>query len=154
MIRGILAFLILLLLLWMSAMVALPFFFIKHFEKKYATHVDGRKTFSLFKPKVKIDQASLVWYQKIALEKGDFEIEVDPRIWLRDRIWAIHAKGDGAQLRFLGDWLRKTGVDKVTTTRLRLALNFSNEGIQDIDTVDLVAPNYQLQIHSHEAKRS
>ena len=134
-------------------MIAFPIFFLKHFENKYSVHLQGKKNFSLIQPKVKINQASLVWNDKIALEKGDFEIEVDPWQWLQTRIWSIRVRGDGAELRFLGDWLRKTGVSEVRTTRLRLAISFSDEGIQDIDTVDLVASNYQLQIHSRLENR-
>jgi len=134
-------------------MVTFPILFLKHFEEKYSVHLLGKKSFSLIRPQVKINQASFVWNDKIALEKGNFEIGVDPWVWLQTRVWSVRVRGDGAKLRFLGEWLRKTGVSEVTATRLRLAISFSNEGIQDIDTVDLVAANYQLQIHSRLEKR-
>ena len=151
MIRRILILLLLPIFLWIGLMTASPIFFLKHIEKKYSLELKGQKTLFLILPKAKIKHASFIWNQKVELIEGDFEVEVDPFLWLKSGIWSMHLKGDGARLRFLGDWLRKTGVSEVQTTRLRLALQFSNEGIQDIDTVDLVSPNYQLQIYSRAA---
>ncbi len=133
-------------------MTIAPLFFLKHIEKKYALKLNGKKSLALILPKAKIKQASFIWNEKVELMGGDFEVEVDPFLWLQSGIWSMRLKGDGARLRFLGDWLKKTGVSEVETTRLRLALQFSNDGIQDIDTVDLVSPNYQLQIHSREVQ--
>ncbi len=151
MIRRILAVVAIPVLIWVGLMTAAPIFFLKHIEKKYSLSLQGNKSLALILPKATVKHASFIWSQKVELVDGDFEIEVDPFIWLKSGIWSIRLKGDGARLRFLGDWLKKTGVSEVQTTRLRLALQFSNDDIQDIDTVDLVSPNYQLQIHSRPA---
>lgn len=139
--------------LWAGCMVFFPLHFLKHVQKKYAIDLKGQMSFSVLKPKLKIKNAAFIWDQKVELKHGNFDVEVDPLIWLRSGIWSMRLSGDGAQLRFLGDWLKKTGVSEVHTTRLRLALQFSNEGIHDIDTVDLVSPNYQLQVHSRRGPR-
>ena len=135
-------------------MVLFPLFFLKHIENKYEISLKGKKYFSLIQPKITVKGAAFIWKQKVELIEGNFEVEVDPFIWIQSQVWSVRAKGDGARLRFLGDWLQKTGVDEVQATRLRLALQFSKEGIHDIDTVDLVSPGYQFQIHSRMAKKS
>ena len=153
MIRRILFVFIFLAVIWAGCMAAFPLLFLKHLEKKYAIDFKGEISFSFFRPKLKIKNAAFVWNQKVELRDGDFEVDVDPLIWLQSRIWSMHLKGDGAKLRFLGDWLTKAGVSEVNTTRLRLALQFSSEGIHEIDTIDLVSPNYQLQIQSRTGPR-
>lgn len=153
MIRRILFCCLILSMIWAGCMIAFPLLFLKHIEKKYAIDFKGKISFSCLAPKIKIKNAAFVWSEKVELKGGDFEVSVDPLVWLQSRIWSMHLKGDGAKLHFLGDWLKKTGVSEVHTTRLRLALQFSNEGIHEIDTIDLVSPNYQLQIQSRTGPR-
>jgi hypothetical protein len=117
-------------------------------ESRYEIHLRGEKSFSWFAPSVKIKNAAFIWDDQVELVSGDFQVSVDPLIWLRRRIWSMQLTGDGAKLRFLGDWLKKAGVEEVKTTRLRLALDFSDDGIQDIHTVEILAPDYQFQIQS------
>lgn len=154
MIRRIALLFILCISIYAVSVAVFPLFFLNYLADKYSISLQGKKSFFPFQPKIKIRNASFIWNEKVELQNGDFEVEVNPLRWLQSRVWSIRMKGDGAEMRFLGDWLTKTGIDQIKTTRLRLALEFSNEGISDIQTVDLVAPNYQLQIHSREAKRS
>jgi hypothetical protein len=154
MIRWIVATLSFLVLIWMGLMMACPIFFLRHMESKYAFQLKGEKQLSWFWPHAKVQKASFVWDQKVELIDGDFEIEIDPWMWIKHRIWSMRLSGDGARLRFIGDWVRKTGVSEVKTSRLRLKLQFSNEGIHEIDTIDLISPDYKIQIHSREQVKS
>lgn len=140
--------------LYAATMVLTPLFFLRHIENKYSLSLKGKKHFSVIQPKLKIKNAAFTWNDKVELVDGDFEVEVDPLVYFRSQIWSVRARGDGARLRFLGDWLKKTGVAEVQATRLRLAVQFSNDGIQDIDTVELVSPHYQFQVQSRMAKKS
>ncbi len=102
----------------------------------------------LFTPRFKVKNASFVWNDKVELLQGNFDIQLDPLAWIRDRVWAMSLQGDGSKLRFLGEWLKKTGVSEIQTTKLRLALDFYDGDIREIHQVEVVAPDYQFQIQS------
>lgn len=129
-------------------MSVLPFLFIRQMEEKYAIKLKGDRATVLWEPRFQIHQASFVWRDRVELIQGDFQIEINPLLWLKSRIWSISLKGDGATLRFLGDWLKKTGVDEVKTERLRLELDFFQGEIHEIHLVEVVSPDYQFQIKS------
>ncbi len=133
---------------WSFLMVSLPILFIKKMEKKYSISLTGQKSFSFLSPKVKIKHAAFIWDQKVRFIDGDLEVSVDALKWLGFHVWAMDLIADGAQLSFVGDWLKKTGVRDVTATRLRVDVDFSAEGLSDVRHVELIAPQYQFQIKS------
>lgn len=134
--------------LWVTVMAILPISFMHFLETQYQIKISGEKFFLWGQPAISIRNAAFVWQDKVELVQGDFKISLDPIAGFKRRAWSMRLNGDGARLRFLGDWLKKTGVEEVQTKRLRLALDFSAQGIQDIHTVELVAPDYQFQIQS------
>lgn len=131
-------------------MSGLPFLFIQQMEKKHAIHLKGERPLILLLPRFKVKKASFVWENRVELVEGDFEIEINPLAWIRSQIWSIKLEGDGAVIRFLGDWKRKTGVSEIKADRLRLALDFDHGDIHEIHHVEVMSPEYQLQIKTRE----
>ncbi|HCM43112.1 MAG TPA: hypothetical protein DIS66_07375 [Candidatus Omnitrophica bacterium] len=152
--KTLLVFFVLAVSTWIAFMSVLPILFIRQIEKKHEIVLKGERNLILIQPRFKVKKASFVWKNRVELVQGDFEIMLDPWAWVSSRLWAMSLQGDGAKLRFLGDWLRKTGVKEVQTTRLRLALDFDDGEIREIRKVEVVSPNYQLQIQSREARAS
>lgn len=127
-------------------MVAVPLLFLKHIEKKYSIVLVGKKTFSFLSPHIKITRAAFIWADKVELVEGDLDVEVNAWEWLTTRIWTMKLVADGAALRFVGDWLKKTGVESVRATRLRVDIDWDDHGIHEIHAVELISPQYQFQI--------
>lgn len=146
--KFLLLFLFLAVSAWVVFISALPVLFIRQMEHKYAIILKGERNLVLFTPRFKVKNASFVWNDKVELLQGNFDIQLDPLAWIRDRVWAMSLQGDGSKLRFLGEWLKKTGVSEIQTTRLRLALDFYDGDIREIHQVEVVAPDYQFQIQS------
>jgi len=139
---------------WVVFISVLPVLFIRQIERKHEIVLMGERSPILIQPRFRVKNASFIWKNRVELVQGDFEIKLDPWAWLKSRVWAMSLQGDGSKLRFLGDWLRKTGVKEVQTTRLRLELDFADGEIRDIRQVEVVSPNYQLQIQSREVRAS
>lgn len=147
-IQWLLAALFLAVSAWVIFISALPVLFVRQMEHKYSIVLKGERDRVLFTPRFKVKNASFVWNDKVELLQGNFDIQLDPLAWIRDRVWAMSLQGDGSKLRFLGDWLKKTGVREIQTTKLRLALDFYDGDIREIHQVEVVAPDYQFQIQS------
>lgn len=154
MIRRILFFISLLLLLWAAACTALPFFFLRFLENKYSVTLSGQKYPAWIEPRIFVKNAAFAWQDRVELLPSDLDVRLDMQAWLKLRKWRVQLKGDGAALKFLGDWRRKTGVEAVKAQTLRLDLDFSAEGISEIRNVELVSPEYKFQIAAREKSRT